>query len=493
VTRHAALVLLPIVAILGVAFPFLLRWVEDARPGRATGVLTAWNTGGAIVGALLTGFVLLPWLGLWTSLRLVALAYALTAFFAAARGPSRPGIAYALIAVVLVAGSLTFSRPPVIRLNAGESIVSLSEGAGGVVAVVAEGENHKLVFDNVFTLGSSHDTRWESMQAHVPLLLHPSPRRVFFLGLGTGITAGGALDHDVEVVEVSELVPEVITAARDHFGPWTNALFADERVKIVADDARHRLLHDERQWDVVIGDLFFPWQPGTAYLFSKEHLEAVRERLPPDGHFAQWLPCYQLGPDELEGVLRTFVDVFPQVTLWRGDFFVSRPILAVVGHKEALPLDPDAVVRNARGLRLGTGEAIAQHADVVPFHLYVGNLTASRALLAGARPVTDDLPWIQWTAPKSERGHRLADSLMAVGDRLLAFEEALARTTPPSEDPYLVRLSAQQKKSVKAGLALRRLAVHLAGYRTEEHKRARLDYIRLVPSRMRAPLDVWIE
>ncbi len=50
----------------------------------------------------------------------------------------------------------------------------------------------------------------ERMQAHLPLLLHPSPRRVAFLGLGTGITAGAAVLHPVDDVTAVELIPEVV-------------------------------------------------------------------------------------------------------------------------------------------------------------------------------------------------------------------------------------------------------------------------------------------
>ena len=120
-------------------------------------------------------------------------------------------------------------------------------------------------------------------QGELPMLLHPRPRSVFFLGLGTGITAGAALFHPVEHVTVAELVPDVAQAARDYFAPFTNGLFSDARAQVVIGDARTVLLADPRRYDVIVGDLFVPWHAGTGSLYTREHFENVRDRLTDDG------------------------------------------------------------------------------------------------------------------------------------------------------------------------------------------------------------------
>jgi spermidine synthase len=311
--------------------------------------------------------------------------------------------------------------------------------------------------------------------------------------MGTGITAGAALDHPLDRLTVAELVPEVVDLARRHFAAPARGLFEDPRVRLVVDDGRHVLRHAQTRYDVVVGDLFFPWQPGTAYLYTREHLESVKAKLAPGGHFAQWLPCYQLGPEELRGILATFVEVFPRVTLWRGDFFADRPILAVTGHADATPLDPDALVEGARRLVVGDGQDLAEGADVVPFHLYVGNLTQARDVLRGARPLTDDRPWIQWTAPQSERVHRVEDPPTAVRHALVELEAAVRESSPVDEDPHLVRLDARQRGYVEAGLAARRMAVGLKTFRRLDHARALREYVRRVPGDVRPDLSRWIE
>src|SRR5262249_14749876 len=170
-------------------------------------------------------------------------------------------------------------------------------------------------------------------QADPPMLLPPAPRALFFLGLGTGITAGAALFHPVERVTVAELVPDIALLAREYFSPMANGLFSDPRARIVIGDGRALLAADPQRYDVIVSDLFVPWHAGTGSLYTREHFERIRDRLTDDGVFAQWLPLYQLSMREFAVIAHTMLEVFPLVTVWRGDFSASEPIVALVGHR----------------------------------------------------------------------------------------------------------------------------------------------------------------
>ena len=61
------------------------------------------------------------------------------------------------------------------------------------------------------------------------------------------------------------------------------------------DDARNFLRATSERFDVIVADLFVPWQAGTGALYAREHFEAARAHLAPGGLFCQWLPLYQLG------------------------------------------------------------------------------------------------------------------------------------------------------------------------------------------------------
>ena len=147
---------------------------------------------------------------------------------------------------------------------------------------------------------------------------------------GAGITAGAALKHDVERVTVAEILEDAITAAREYFNPYVYGLFDDPRARVLATDGRNHLLGSTDRYDVIVADLFIPWQAGTGSLYSREHFETARARLAEGGLFAQWLPLYQTSKEEFAVVARTMLEVFPLVTLWRGDFLSDRSISYVV-------------------------------------------------------------------------------------------------------------------------------------------------------------------
>src|SRR5439155_25371910 len=84
-------------------------------------------------------------------------------------------------------------------------------------------------------------------------------------------------------------------------------------------------------FDVIVCDLFVPWEGRAGYLYSVESYESARRRLKPGGLFCQWLALYQLGPEEFELIADSFASVFPSVTLWWGQLDGRHPILGLIG------------------------------------------------------------------------------------------------------------------------------------------------------------------
>ena len=79
------------------------------------------------------------------------------------------------------------------------------------------------------------------MLGHLPMLLHPEPAAVLVIGLGSGITAGAVARHPVQRIDVVEIEPAVIEAAR-FFREEHGDVLADPRVRVVVADARSFLL-----------------------------------------------------------------------------------------------------------------------------------------------------------------------------------------------------------------------------------------------------------
>ncbi|MCA9726490.1 MAG: fused MFS/spermidine synthase [Candidatus Eisenbacteria bacterium] len=498
--------------IVGTVFPYLLKVVEtkmsaSARDprlvegnekvqpveiGSTIGRLASLNTLGAILGSLAAGFLLLEWLGLWRSLWAVSGIYfglALVHIVSAMRpdghrrhrtGSSHPANRAALsgsgsgdraagggtsrwilgtvgiAGVVLALGCMSFAQLPVIRLDASqnEKLLGSWEGNHGIVAVTDRDGSLSIKVDNSYLLGTSGAAVNERMQAWIPLALHPRPQRVFFLGMGTGITAGGALDFPVETVTVAELNPDVIEAARTLLAPYLNGLFTDDRVRVIYEDGRNYLSGTSDRYDVVVSDIFLSYRAGVGSLYTKEHFEAIRDRLEPGGVFAQWLPLFDISPDEMGILCRTMLEVFPQVTLWRRGFSPKYPIFALIGQRDVGTLpDPgfrDAWTRLVDQSDLPANTWIAR----IPFAAYVSDLSARRDRYTAFQLSTDDRTPLEYTAPITERNSKGSQTarVLAWSD-LGSWLEDIATSLPPSRDPYLARLAPPEVGQVLAGLS----------------------------------------
>jgi spermidine synthase len=447
--------------VVGLLFPWLLRSTRgSAHAGKTAGRLIAVNTAGAITGSLGTAFVLLPSMGLWLTCAVVAVFYGTLAVWLAWLPPApRRARLVTGLAVAVTTVALTSAALPRLRLDAarGERVLELWEGSHGTVAVTEGDGGRVLRLNNSYSLGGTVDRiERERIQTLIPLLLHPAPKRTFFLGLGTGITAGEAMRHPVERVVVCELVPEVVQASREYFHRWTRGLGDDPRVDIVAEDGRQYLAATRDTFDVIVSDLFVPWHAGTGMLYTREHFEIVRSRLAPGGVFAQWLPMFQLSQRDFEVIARTVAEVFPHVVLWRGDFYANRPILALIATPEAATLDPAALIRRARHLVPDVGDAEIL-AGVLPF--YAGNLGAARGVLGEGNVNTDAHPVIEYLSPRMQWSSGGA-SPWFVSLPLVRFFARLERLVPVAADPYLAHLSPAARGYVEAGALYYRAIVY---------------------------------
>ncbi|MEK7676862.1 MAG: fused MFS/spermidine synthase [Verrucomicrobiota bacterium] len=452
----------------GMALPLLMEMAgqaSDKPSGRVLGWLLGVNTAGAIFGSLVAAFLLPGWLGLWASLVFVGLALMVAGAFClgtvSRRGRYSPG---RLATWALVGGGLFLCHParlPRTALSAdqGEKLLALKESSHGIVAIVESGDSRRIKLNNSYVLGGTASTGDERLQAHLPLLLHPSPKRVAFLGLGTGITAGAALLHPVERITAIEIVLEVIAAARDHFAGANLSVVGSPRVEVIAEDARNFLSGSVRQFDVIVGDLFVPWHRGEASLYTSDHFAAARRALAPGGLFCQWLPMFQLSEEEFNIVAATFLDVFPHTTLWRGDFAPTEPAVALIGQFDATPLDPAVVERRLRELK--TDEANPSLVHPAGFWMFLaGPLDAKEEQFARARRNRENEPWLEILGPRSHAGSPRGQTPLFVGRRLEAFlNQVRSRTLAATP---LARLEPAHLQWREAGAQLSAASILMA-------------------------------
>ena len=390
-TLASVVLLLPSV-FMGATFSCLVQAARRAEGG--VGRAAALNTFGGALASALFGVVLLPLIGSKWTLVLISLGYlALAPTFAGWRR-----------GFLLGALALIFAMPAnlrLVRIPPGGHLVEYREGVMASVAVIEHAPGDRtLRVNNRFQMGGTVPAPLEYRQAHVPLLLHPAPKRALFLGLGAGITLGAASLHPGLRSDGVELVPEVVELM-PQFAPYNFSPERQPALKVFVADARRFVRATGARYDVIVADLFHPARDGAGSLYTLEHFRAIRQRLASGGLFCQWLPLHQLDENMLRIIVRTFLEVFPDAQAWLLHLNVDIPVLGLVGSLEPAHYSNQWVEQRLNGSPLA--EALKQLALADSLRLF-GQLVAGsnqlRAFAAGAPLNTDDQPRITFGTPR---------------------------------------------------------------------------------------------
>jgi spermidine synthase len=333
------LVLGPAFFITGLVFPLAAKFGAGPTPSK-WGWMLAVNGMGGWLGTEIAFRYLLPLYGPHAALGILGFLYAgcacmlLEGKMRAASWLAPTSAAVCLLLAVWILPQLPQVHPQFVPF-----VIGQWHGRDGSLAVL-EGRpfGRSMLVANQYLLGSTAAKYEQERQAHIPLLLHPAPRHVGFLGVATGITPGGALLHpEIERVEAVEISPQVLRAAEDFFSESNRGVLSNPRVHVDVADARTWLASRKARFDVLCGDLFLPWGPGEARLFSLEHFLAARDSLRQGGIFVQWLPMYQLTNDQFMMIAGTFLEVFSPADVILRDDSASQPVLGLVGWKNTRP------------------------------------------------------------------------------------------------------------------------------------------------------------
>ncbi len=443
----------------GAVLPALwAAWGEHHGAAHPLGELSAANLFGGVIGAVSAGFLIVPAIGVRGGLLVAAVAYiTLADLIARPQGRLRP-LAYVALLALVIADPL---RAPLVHLRSEkETLRAMVEGASGIVTVVEAGSDLQLRLDNYYVLGGTTAATNQRRQGLLPLLLHPDPHRVAFVGLATGITASAGPALGVPDTTAIELVPEVATAARTYFAPWNAGVLERPDVRLVLDDGRRHLAATADHFDVVVSDLFIPWHASAGNLYAREMYETVARRLTPGGLFCQWLPLYQLTREEFDIIVRTFLEVFPQASLWRGDFYPSAPIVGLVGQLASQPVDLGRLGERLRHLPEWSHDSLLSSPQGL-IMLYAGDLTRMADLFAKAPLNTDDRPLIEFMAPRLTRINAAGDKDWFMGEALAAFYDTLDARLAGTHDAFFPA-SDEVEAARQAGSALYRYALAAA-------------------------------
>jgi spermidine synthase len=335
--QASAVAIFPVDILMGLAFPIAIHLGASPRAGesapdtaRRVGRLYSVNVIGAIAGALIGGFVLLPLLG--TRLALVALAalYGASGVVLMWPHPKRVrllGLCAAsgvLVAVLASAVPDPFAAAYQRRHGGDMREFWREEGVQTAVSVHASQFRRALYLDGLHQANDTPDmVRLHRIIGHLPMVLHPSPIDALVIGLGGGATPGAVSQHPGTSVQVVELSNSVRKAA-SFFAHVNYDVLNQPNVRIRVDDGRNFLALSGEKFDVITADIIQPVHAGAGNLYSREYFTLVREALKPGGVALQWIGHRE--PTQYALIMRTFLEVFPHATLWfDGNLMVGAP------------------------------------------------------------------------------------------------------------------------------------------------------------------------
>jgi spermidine synthase len=311
--------LLPPTMCSGACLPVAVRLVlhDPALAAAGIGRLLALNTAGAIAGSLVAGFVLLPLAGLDDAVRIVTglgvLGGAAAMVLRRAPGGRRwQGGALAATAIVAWLAAVIFAtvRLPDDHIAPPSRLIAVAEGQTATLAAVGRNDDVALQIDRLWQ--GRRQKNHQIVAAHVPMLLHPHPRRVVVVGVGVGQTASRFLLHDVERVDCVDIEPAIFPFIAAHFGAdWLR----DPRVRSYADDGRTFIAHGRELYDVISLEVGQTFRPGVEAFYTREFYAAARQRLAPGGLVAQFVPLPFLDEPSLRRIVATFLGAFPDAVL----------------------------------------------------------------------------------------------------------------------------------------------------------------------------------
>jgi spermidine synthase len=351
----SALMLVPTL-LLGMNFPILIKLASGGHEhvGRGTGLIYSANTLGAIMGSLVAGFGLLPFLGTEASLVGVATLNLLMVplLFRAGEGgsvTSRKLVPLGMVGLILAVTLMIpkdLLKPFFMRDSAGSrdesKLLFYEEGLTDTVAVfednygILDPEAKRLITNGISMSASNViATRYMKLFAHVPILLSDHPEQVLVICFGTGQTTGAAGIHGrVQQVDSLDLSSSVIHAG-PQFKKENHDVLNNPKVNIVLQDGRNHLLTTQKQYDVITGE---PPPPRTAFtvnLYTQDFYEQAKKRLKPGGIIAQWVPLHSQSASEVDMHFKTFLSVFPHAIAWMS---VANEIL-LIGSDQPIEID----------------------------------------------------------------------------------------------------------------------------------------------------------
>ena len=284
----------------GVEIPLLARVMKTYYPLRDNlANVLGFDYLGALGATLLFPFLLLPFVGLYSSSLLfgavnLLLGAGVCWFFRNSLAPARRRRIYLFTAVgmALFAFLLVRAKP---FLHAWEAsayphrVIYEEDSPYQHIVLTQNRDDLRLYLNRVIQFSSSDEYRYHECLAQIPAAQVPGFQRALILGGGEGLLARELLRHpSLRSLTIVDLDAQIFALGRRH--PLIQAInegaLTDPRTTTVAEDAAVFLRNDTTHYDLILADLPDPSNESIARLYSTWFFKMARARLTEKGVFA---------------------------------------------------------------------------------------------------------------------------------------------------------------------------------------------------------------
>lgn len=498
----AVAMLLPSTLFIGATFPFAVRILSrsESDAANSSARVYSWNTVGAIGGATIAGFLLIPVLRYEGAVRFAVIVNLLLALVVAVGIPRRDRRLVAASAMIMILVLMLF-RPafpesvlrvsPLNDLRSGEIRFYDVGRSATVLMLERDGffylRTNGLPEASTDMKGAPPTRHSQRLLAAFPVLVRPSVEKMLVVGLGGGVVAED-IPAAIKEFDVIELEPKVVEANRLIASERKSDPFIDPRVSVVVNDARNAMRLTDKTYDAIVSQPSHPWTAGASHLYTREFMQLANDRLADDGVFLQWMNLGFVTEDVLRSFAATMIDVFPYVRAYHVDpkvvfFIASRSPVAPEQDiaRSGGPLESGRV----RFLRKGMAslddivatlawdtEGLRAIAGLAPIITDDNNLMAmgtAKAFQKGALPYSRIKDLLREHGPLFDKTSFIHEELggaidfVYVGDRLSGMYapdlvRALVNTLDARDHPHALALTAKalrrQSQARRADLAL---------------------------------------
>ena len=401
---------------MGIGFPLALQAWSNYRHkvGQTTGTVYGINTIGAVLGGLVTGFLLIPFMGVQLSITVLGLAgiwlgAAMVEAFAErltiTRRVSHLATAAGLTAIAIVIPSDIFVRRLVAAQMPETQLLSVKEGVTTTVSVHREvGAETLVLATSGLPVAGDHLRGVQKTLGHLGILLNNNTEDVLSVGFGAGETALCMSLHNLKRIDTVEIAPELVEVALKFFRHINLGDQLDEKVNMIYMDAKNYINLTQRKYDLIVNDCTDPKAVAdNASLFTKEYFHAGLEHLKPRGIFASYLPIRSIPVSCVHSIMGTFAEVFPHMTIWFPTALSGHDFFYLVGTKAPQLFSPKHIDDKLK--QDGIGKSVKQlnfHNSHYVLSCYMGDKKDLERYITEFNLNSDFSPYIEFSIDLNE-------------------------------------------------------------------------------------------